>query len=221
MRIESYTRSEIGARETNEDYAASCKKFGRAAFAVADGVGGSPAGDVASRGAVETLLADWKQSPYITVDALATLFESTNQTMREHSRQREELFGMRTTVAALFYRFGTVVTAHVGDSRVYLFRGGRVRACTRDHVEHGRLFRVFGSSDVYLPELSERYRVRRGDAFLLCTDGFWANVTAEEMERALKKSRTPKEWVEQLLCTHGSVPTEHQDNYTVTAGFFR
>ncbi|MBQ3054771.1 MAG: serine/threonine-protein phosphatase [Oscillospiraceae bacterium] len=221
MRIETYTCSEIGARETNEDYAASRQTFGRALFVVADGVGGSPAGDVASRGAVETLLATWKRSPQITVDAIATIFESTNETMREHSLHRKELCGMRTTVAALFYRFGVVVTAHVGDSRVYLFRKNHLRFCTQDHVAHGRLTRVFGSNDVYLPELSARMCVKKGDAFLLCTDGFWTNVTCEEIERALSESRTPQEWVERMLAVHGSVPTEHQDNYTVTAGFFK
>ena len=221
MRMKIYTRSELGARQTNEDYAMSYKGFGSAAIAVADGVGGSPAGDVASRGAVKTLLSEWKKSPRITVDELASLFESVNDTMREESLRCDELRGMRTTVAALFYRFGVAVAAHVGDSRVYLFRDGRARFCTRDHVENGRLSRVLGSMDEYLPEVSERFCIQKGDAFLLCTDGFWANVTQEDMEGTLQMSRTPEEWVEQMLRIHGSVPTERQDNYTVTAGFFR
>ena len=221
MRIDVYTRSEIGARSTNEDYAAARKKFGCAAFAVADGVGGSPAGDVASRGAVESILSLWERTPRITADAIATAFETANQKMREQSLQHRELFGMRTTIAALFYRFGVVVTAHVGDSRVYLFRDGKLRHVTSDHTAHGRLSRVFGSEDTYLPELSERFCVKKGDAFLLCTDGFWGNVPESDLTRTLCVSDTPKEWVERMLRIHDTVQAEHQDNFTLTAGFFR
>jgi len=217
MKIHSYFRSEIGFREKNEDYAGRAGKHFARAFVVCDGVGGSPAGDTASRGACETLLALWKKSPSLSVDAVATAFEETNAIMREIARGDRTLLGMRTTTAALFCRFGFVRTAHVGDSRVYLFRRGKVWMKTNDHVGRGEnLTRALGGADDYLPELSERMRVRRGDAFLLCTDGFWKGVDDAEMERTLRESKTPEEWVEKLLAVHA----ETQDNYTVFAGFF-
>lgn len=218
MKIVSCLRSEIGSREKNEDYAGRAGEYFARAFVVCDGVGGSPAGDAASHGACDTLLSLWKKSPSLSVDAVACAFEETNRIMREIGKRDRALLGMRTTVAALFYRFGFVRTAHVGDSRVYLFRRGKVWMKTNDHVGRGEnLTRALGGMDDYLPELSERVRVRRGDAFLLCTDGFWKGVSDSEMERTLRESKTPAEWVEKLL----AVRAETQDNYTVFAGFFR
>lgn len=217
MKIRACLRSEIGPRKTNEDYAGRAEKLFARAFVVCDGVGGSPAGDVASRGACETLLALWKKSPSLSVDNIACTFEETNRIMREIAKGDRTLLGMRTTTAALFYRFGFVRTAHVGDSRVCLFRRGKLRMKTEDHVGRGgELTRALGGLDDYLPELGERMRVRRGDAFLLCTDGFWKGVSDAEMERTLKDAKTPEEWVEKLLAVHA----ELQDNCTLLAGFF-
>lgn len=222
MKLEACCRSEIGTREKNEDYAA--KKVGvfTGAFVVCDGVGGSPAGEIASRGAAETLLKCWGKSPSLSVDSIATAFEETNRVMREIGREDREVCGMRTTAAALFYRFGYVRSAHVGDSRVYLFRKGRVYRKTKDHIgPRAELLRALGGEDQYLPELSEKIRVRRGDAFLICSDGFWGWVSDAEMESALNCAKSPEDWVEKLLAIHNAKKGEVCDNYTVFTGFFR
>lgn len=220
MRILTHCRSEIGARAKNEDCAASYSGLFASAFVVADGVGGSPAGEVASRAASECLMKRWNRK--LTVDAIATAFEETNRTMREISLHDRDLCGMRTTAAALFYRCGRVMCAHVGDSRICLFRKGKLRLQSADHTgTRGELLRALGGQEDYLPELSERLFVRRGDAFLLMTDGFWNNVPPSCMEEALRESETPEAWVDKLLAIHAAQQHEYQDNYTVYAGFFR
>ena len=217
MKIVSHSRSEIGTRSKNEDYVGRVQGFCTRAFVVCDGVGGSPAGEHASRGACETMLKLWKKNPALSVDKIATVFEETNRIMREIGKRDRALFGMRTTAAALFCRFGFVRCAHVGDSRVYLFRKNKVWMKTHDHVGRSeKLTRALGGADNYLPELSERVRVRRGDAFLICTDGFWKGVSDEQMEKTLRASKTPAEWVEKLL----AIRSDTQDNYTVSVGFF-
>lgn len=229
MKVVTYSYTAIGARRKNEDFAGhSPKRFGRAAWLVADGVGGGPGGAQASRGAVKTLVRMWEKKPRLTVDRISSMFEVTNRLMRKHSLHDEGVRGMRTTVAALFYRFGHVISAHVGDSRVYLFRRGAVRYQSRDHRAEktsprdvARLNRVLGDAQEYLPELSEKMKVRRGDAFLLCTDGFWENLTETEILRALRQSKSPREWVARMLTQHAKRVVENQDNTTVVAGFFK
>lgn len=222
MKLEAFCRSEIGTRQKNEDYAAKKTGVFTGAFVVCDGVGGSPAGEIASRGAAETLLKIWGKAPSLSVDAIATAFEETNRVMREVAREDRAICGMRTTTAALFYRFGAVRFAHVGDSRAYLFRKGKIIQKTSDHIgPRAELMRALGGEEQYLPELSEKIRVRGGDAFLLCTDGFWGVVSDAEMESALSGAKSPEEWAEKLFLIHAAKKGEVCDNYTVFTGFFR
>lgn len=220
MKIMTVCRSGIGTRRNNEDAAAGVKSFGGSAFVVADGVGGSPAGEVASRIAVRTIAKRWNRR--LRPGAVCESFERANAEIREISLHNRDRCGMRTTAAAVFYRFGRVICAHVGDSRVCLFHNGKLCFQTRDHVgPRGQLCRALGGKEDYLPEISDPLRVRRGDAFLVMTDGFWGNVPTEWMEETLKESGTPEEWVGKLLRIHANAAGEQQDNYTVYAGIFR
>ena len=237
MKCLTHCYTNQGDRKKNEDFAAySYPGRTSGVWAVADGVGGAPGGEVAARVAVERALHAYIKQPALTPDRLADVFLKTNTAIRTLAAKNEELCGMRTTLAVLCYHRRHIMTAHVGDSRVYLFRKGKWMYQTRDHsvtqlaleiggkrifADRGELTRAMGDPSDYLPELSEVFHVRRGDAFLLCTDGFWGNLSQADLEETLQQSDTPEAWMQALCARHQACWTERQDNLTAITGMIR
>ncbi|ADW67972.1 protein serine/threonine phosphatase [Granulicella tundricola MP5ACTX9] len=134
-------------RKGNEDTCAAAPEGG--VFVVCDGMGGAAAGEVASKLAAETFLAqlapegDPKKTPRTSTPdiRLDTAIHAANQAVYQHSRTFPELHGMGTTLVALLLEVApgnptgrpSLTLAHVGDSRCYLFRGGELRQLTQDH----------------------------------------------------------------------------------------
>jgi len=171
-------------------------------FALADGVGGHAQGEVASRAAVESLLAGFCASGgELHTSLLPRLVQAANaQVYETGSTAGPEAAGMSTTLVACGLRFNRAVVAHVGDSRCYLLRSGRSTALTRDHTvasEQTRLgllsekeaaeantrhvlSRSLGSNLFVSVDISD-HQLLRGDVLVLCSDGLHGAVTAEEM----------------------------------------
>lgn len=196
--IRAAARSDVGrVRERNEDaYFA-----GGAVFAVADGLGGHRAGEVASQAALESLDELSRKSPAIAVRELAASVRTGNRTVYERAQADPELRGMGTTMTALAIHDGTARLAHVGDSRCYLLRGGTIRQLTDDHtvvarlVAEGRLtpeqaevhpqrsllLRALGAEEAV--EVDEhQVPLAAGDRLLLCSDGLYAVLSDEEIK---------------------------------------
>lgn len=199
-------------------------------FVVADGMGGHRGGEVASRIAVERILAasSWN-------DPLAGLrdgFSAANQAIREHAELNEECRGMGTTVVALVLAGHQALLAHIGDSRIYRFRRGILSLLTRDHslveelVRQGSisadearnhpqrsvLTRALGTTETPKVEYAE-FDPEPGDLYLLCTDGLTAEVAEPEIAAALQKADDPQTAAELLVeaaLSHGG-----SDNITV------
>jgi PPM family protein phosphatase len=177
-------------------------------FAIADGMGGAQAGEVASRLAAAVL----NESPHDTTGEarVAELVQEANRRVFERANEDAATQGMGTTmtVALVDEARGTVSIGHVGDSRAYRLRDGELEQLTRDHslvqelVESGRLSpeeadshpqrsvitRVLGTDpDVDVDTLT--VEARPGDLFLLCSDGLTAMVDDGEIERALENGR--------------------------------
>lgn len=199
-------------------------------FAVADGLGGHSGGGEASRAAVKYIAEHFSEAD--SPEEMSGLFEGANTAVRK-------LGGGMTTVAAARLREGVFTFGNVGDSRVYYFRNGRVAAQTRDHsvcqaaVELGQitpeqirgsedrsqLLKVLGSGErLELKRLPEQIAAQSGDAFLLCTDGFWEHIHEHEMECDLAKSATPGEWSARMLKRLLLRTGNSGDNYTVICG---
>lgn len=108
----------------------------RAVFALADGMGGHSAGEVAAGIAVRTvtdMTAALCDAGFAPADAMARAVASAHGGIRDFARARPECLGMGTTVVAAAVSGRHLVVAHVGDSRAYLFRAGRLRRLTSDH----------------------------------------------------------------------------------------
>jgi protein phosphatase len=190
-------------------------------FVLADGVGGHDRGEVASRTAVECMLAGFREArageTHTTL--LPRLAQQAN--LRVYEAGRAAAPGgarMATTVVACALRYDRAVVAHVGDSRCYLIRRGRATLLTRDHTvanEHVRLGLI---SPTEASQTSNRHLLVRslgnelfvnvdvtetqvvpGDVLLLCCDGLHAAVEAAEMARIATQHRDLREAAQQLV----------------------
>jgi protein phosphatase len=172
--------------------------------AVADGMGGHAAGEVASEIAVATLRKVLKEARGEPRLALAAAFREANSAIREHALSHPETRGMGTTCTAIFVRADKLWLGHIGDSRAYLLRDGRLEQLTEDHtlraqlirdgaissedadVAAGVLLRALGAADEVEPMLPPAaLPLSAEDRVLLCSDGLHGVVTEEAIAAAL------------------------------------
>jgi protein phosphatase len=229
FRWTSASRSHVGmVRQINED--ACLDQAERGLWAVADGMGGHTLGDLASRLVIESLnqLPPSENLAKFLVDARDRL-QTVNRQLREEAAVRDAKIIGSTVVTLLVYerRCGCL---WAGDSRIYLYRNGRLRMLTRDHsqieelksignfsADETRFFsrnlitRAVGAADT-LDIDEETLEVEDGDMFLLCSDGLSNEVNEQEMLGALTPGNCQQaaEILIDLALQHGG-----RDNVTV------
>ena len=174
-------------------------------LAVADGMGGHAAGDVASKVVIAALehLDDDAPSGDMLQALRGAVFEGSEH-LREVIRESPQLEGMGTTLTAILFAGGRLALCHVGDSRAYLMRDGVMSQITHDdtfvqtliddgritaeeansHPQRSLLLRALNGQEVE-PDLSMR-EARAGDRYLLCSDGLSGVVSEETLAEALK-----------------------------------
>ncbi|MEA2642863.1 MAG: family protein phosphatase [Chloroflexota bacterium] len=171
-------------------------------LAVADGMGGYAAGEVASHKAIEVIVETF----YGDLDggiesSLRRALIRANEAVREEAGKDSERAGMGTTIAVAVICDGDVIVANVGDSRVYLARGGELKQLSHDHswvqelLEDGKITpeeakrhpmrnvitRSLGGRPEVEPETQPRRRLQDGDTILICSDGLWGMVPADRI----------------------------------------
>lgn len=230
LSISHYTAT--GKRDNNEDAHALVESETSLLAVVADGLGGHDDGEVASNQAVSTLkrLA-WSKQPDDD-----TLTDAIQQASREIFEMQKPEHPMRSTVAALWLGDEGTVAAHVGDSRIYQFRDGKIIYQSMDHSvaqmavlvgeldkddirsskDRNKLIRVLGNDETPKVDSRELY-VEAGDRFLLCTDGFWEAVTEEDMLRTMEQEETVQQWLAQMRKIVSEAQNPKQDNHTAIA----
>jgi protein phosphatase len=237
MILEAAACSDVGLRrKRNEDRHGVAADLGL--YLVADGMGGHAAGQVASRLAVEAAVQAVRNrpdAPESLAQALARAVATANRSVFDAAREREEFRGMGTTLVMLLCNESRAALAHVGDSRAYLCRAGRIRQLTDDHsivAELARrreisaddarahphrhvLTRALGVRPSVDPDLLE-LTMAPGDIFVLCSDGLTNHVEDQEIAKwvsGVADGREPEE-----VC-QGLVDLAHvrggEDNSTV------
>lgn len=215
-------------RRRNED----AHYVGSHLIAVADGLGGHPAGDIASATAIEAVSAfDRPAAPDELVATMGRAILTAHREIGRRTAADPRLAGMGTTLVAMLWSGTCAVVANVGDSRVYR-RGGRAtEQITEDHTyahlladagavpELGeRLTRwLDGRTDGRSPDLST-WQIRPGDRFLLCSDGLSSYVPVEEIGSAVQSADSAQAVVDRLIAAaldHGA-----PDNVTVVVADF-
>jgi PPM family protein phosphatase len=198
--------SETGpVRHNNEDAAYS----GRWLFAIADGMGGHAAGEVASAAVIESLRAhDDVVAPAALLEVLGHAVTEANAEVARRAAEDPARFGMGTTLTAMLWSGDCAALVHIGDSRAFLLRGGQLRQITEDHILGNLVSNAGALAPVlsrYLdgrpdrsPDLGLR-SVRTGDRYLLCSDGLSPVVGTEAIGAVLASSPDPAEAVRQLV----------------------
>ncbi|MCL4434602.1 MAG: protein phosphatase 2C domain-containing protein [Actinobacteria bacterium] len=171
-------------------------------FVVADGLGGHNSGEVASKVAADTVIQSWQGGSPAPQQALRSAARRANAAVFEAAFDHGQ-HGMATTLTALALVGNEAIIAHIGDSRAYLVRHGRVEQITTDHSQVAEMLR----RGLLTPEQAANHPARsvltrcigmapavsvdmirrpyiRGDIFVLCSDGLWDMVSRQEIGEA-------------------------------------
>lgn len=238
MRFSVYQISRKGGREKNEDRMGYCYTRDAGLFALADGMGGHPEGEVASQLALQTMAALFQRDckPKLA-DPLRFLHESViagHHQLLRYATQKALIDTPRTTLVACVLQGNQAYWAHCGDSRLYWVRGDKLIARTRDHsyselqdtlnqvvpmgekLNRNVLFTCLGSPGKPVVDTVGPLILQPGDRLLLCSDGLWGTVSdaviTEQLSRNLISESVP-ELVELALRNGGA----KSDNVSVLA----
>jgi PPM family protein phosphatase len=229
MRFNVYQVSRKGGRQKNEDRIGYCYTRDSGLFALADGMGGHPEGEVASQLALQTIAALFQRDSKPTLpDPLKFLQEAIvagHHQLLRYATQKALIDTPRTTIVACLLQGNQAYWAHCGDSRLYLVRGDKMVSRTRDHsyselhqtlnhvvplngkFNRNVLFTCLGSPGKPVIDTVGPIRLQTGDKLLLCSDGLWGTVTDAVIVDLLSKktiSDAVPEMVEQALRNGGA-----------------
>ena len=241
MRFSVFQLSRQGGREKNEDRMGYCYTRHAGLFAVADGMGGHPEGEVASQLALQVLSTSFQRECLPMLDDPKAFLQRAigvaHRQLVAYAQQRGMSDSPRTTLVACVLQEGAVWWAHCGDSRLYLLRGPEVLARTRDHsyaelraalqttgttgttasaTNRNVLFTCLGSPVDPVVDAVGPLQLQGGDRVLLCSDGLWDNIVDHDIARGLSAEpidQSVPHLVEQALRAGGA----RCDNVTALA----
>ena len=207
--------TDVGSRSVNEDSIGVFENKDNNCFVVCDGLGGHGMGDVASSLAVEVFKSQFYK--YDDVDAfLGSTFCAAQDIILTERTVRNAKRKMKTTAVSVVTDKKYAYIGHVGDSRAYVFSHNKVKTRTLDHSipqmlamagdikeseirhhpERNTVLKVIGVEwEEPQYELMKAIPLRKCQAFLLCSDGFWELIEEEEMCALLKTSDNASEWL--------------------------
>ncbi|MBS3982330.1 MAG: Stp1/IreP family PP2C-type Ser/Thr phosphatase [Dethiobacter sp.] len=215
-------------RENNEDNYLIWQEGALSLFAVADGMGGHAAGEVASTLAMETVKQSLLEQRLTLLEKVAEgctiepylveILTAANSKILLAGGNRTECVGMGTTLTLLLAVSGQAWVGHIGDSRAYLLRQGRLEMLTEDHTLVSQLARSgqIGEEEMrshpqrhiltqalgteHAPSFDvQKFLLEAGDFLLLCTDGLYGLVDDEELLREIQASDPPEDILERLV----------------------
>ncbi len=235
--ISSYASSNIGlVRTTNEDFFAQMhsERF----FAIADGIGGHNAGEVAAKETVEFLCREMQLlHPLLqtlehhekAVDHFDQLIDNVNERILSLGEKHKQLEGMGTTLCFTYFFDKYLLYSHVGDSRLYRFREGELEQLTSDHsienitkkrphlspaknISKKSLIQAIGTHRHIEPDIGIE-PLCRNDVYFLCSDGLSDFVSHQEILSILKKNQSIDATTEELI--ERAIYRGGKDNITV------
>ncbi len=231
--MEASARTDVGlVRAVNEDN----YLLGDVLFAVADGLGGHEAGEIASKMAVDILEGYPLSDETDPVNALCEAFTRINAEIYRRSTSCKSCRGMGTTLTALLIQDGIAYVGHVGDSRAYLVRNNVIYQLTEDHSVVGELMRrgmltnnearehpqrnLLTRAMGTLPTVDMKVtdaKVEPGDRYILCTDGLSGTIDDSTILSVVVSDSAPCSVVDKLIALANQ--NGGYDNVTVVAVF--
>lgn len=232
--------SRIGQRKRNEDACGYWTSDKGCCWVLSDGAGGHGSGDRAAQMVVSTVLEQFARDPNNDEAAAIALLEAAQAAVMSEKRAHPDGDNMHATAALLLIDpvRHEAVWAHVGDTRIYLFRNSNLIHQTRDHSlvqsmidagygdvasirthpQRSLLTSAIGNADeLSLSVSGEPVRIGAGDSFLICSDGWWEYVDEAEMTRCLEASVSSADWLERMASIVDAQDGQQNDNYTAIA----
>ena len=230
----------VGGRQSNQDALGNARQDDLVCFVVSDGVGGHFGGEIASNIVVQEVLDSFLRESSFGVRALHSYINAAIEEVALRKNEKPLLQGMSATVAAVLIdkKNHCALWAHMGDTRIYLFRHRKVQSVTRDHsvvqqfIDAGynkpeqlrthplrsTLFAAIGAEGDTLPAVTQEiFQIKEGDAFLICTDGLWEWISENEMADSLAVAASAEDWLRNLSHIaekNGGASPKARDNYT-------
>lgn len=208
-----------GNRKVNEDAIGIFSRGTKVGFVLCDGLGGHGLGDIASNLAVEIFSEGIFEEEKPSV-AISKAFEKVQERVLEEQRVRSAPDKIKTTAVVAITDEHRVYIGHIGDSRLYIFRNNEIIKRTidhsipqllalskeikdediRNHPDRNMLLRVIGT-EWQKPqyEMMKPIPLRKIQALLLCSDGFWELIDEEAMCQCLKDANSVDEWLETMI----------------------
>jgi serine/threonine protein phosphatase PrpC len=238
MRFSVYQVSRKGGREKNEDRMGYCYTRESGLFALADGMGGHPEGEMASQLALQTIAAlfqrDARPALADPIRFLQDAIMAGHHQLLRYAGEKGLIDTPRTTIVACILQGNIAYWAHCGDSRLYMVRGDKLIARTRDHsyselqeslssvvplaerYNRNVLFTCLGSPGKPVVDTAGPLMLQEGDRLMLCSDGLWGTVSDETVTRELT-TRTISDAVPELVEEALRLGGAKCDNVTVLA----
>ncbi len=240
MPIQIASRSEVGARAHNEDDLRHGSNGALRFVVVSDGAGGHSNGAMASDLVVRTTALALQRATDFTAAQLVTAIEQANEAVNAGQHGLKSHQRMHATVVCLWLDANQyqALWAHVGDSRLYRVRRGRAQALTRDdsvvqqmvdagfikpdearhHPRKNQLLAAMGMEEAMPVHVTPQPdSVQDGDAYLLCTDGWWDHLDLEDLEDTLLDTESAQAWLDKMADLVVQRQKPNQDNYTAVA----
>lgn len=208
-----------GSRPVNEDSIGVFQDGSRSCFVLCDGLGGHGMGDVASSTVVQVFEDRFRKASE-SKKYLADTFLAAQDILLAKQKENRAKDKMKTTACVLSVDEKNAYIAHVGDSRVYVFQDNQVLKRTidhsvpqmmvlsgqiqeseiRHHPDRNIVLKVMGIEwEDPMYEMEKALPLRKCQAFLLCSDGFWELIYEEEMSQTLAESSDPGDWLSRMV----------------------
>ncbi len=229
-----------GCYEINEDSVGFVNKGNRQCFILADGLGGHGEGDLASKTAVEFAQNYFSTCATINEKVIADCFNGIHDRLLSMQVSEHTIRGIKTTLVVLIIENNVAYWAHVGDSRLYRFSRFTIKEQTKDHSvpqmmvvmgeitpdqirgnpDRNKLLRALGMEgeaprvEIHFPGTP----IKKGDGFLLCSDGFWELISEKDMQKKYVFSSTSSDWLGKMQAiVEKNGRNKKMDNYSAIA----
>lgn len=230
--------TDTGSRRINEDAVGVFENDENNCYILCDGLGGHGMGDIASNLVVSVFEDQFRKTDDV-VNFLGQTFTASQDILMAEQKAMSAKQKMKTTGVAIVTDDRNAYIGHIGDSRGYVFYKNKIKTRTidhsipqmlaiakeikeeqiRNHPERNTLLRVMGVEwDEKMYELMSPIPLRKCQAFLLCSDGFWELINEKEMIAQLKKACCVEEWLNNMVkIVQENGKNKNMDNYSAIA----
>lgn len=221
MHLDTAHINAIGDRQSNQDVLDCAFEDDLACFVLADGTGGHLGGETAASLVTASIIGKFRQYASFSTHALRSYIDSAIQQVAHEKTTNVRQENMSSTMATLLIDIANrcALWGHLGDTRIYLLRQGKILSMSKDHslaqrmVDAGYadvsalrnnphrnvLFAAIGAEGDIVPEVTlNAVALQEGDAFLLCTDGFWEWVHENEIEQSWLETSSSDAWLKKM-----------------------